>query len=55
MREPTTDVVDDAHATPAELIARAAADYEHHNTTAQTHAAQGGAGERQGILPGGGR
>jgi len=49
----TTPVAEDLHATPAELIARAAADYEHHNTTAQIHDAQGGTGERQGILPGG--
>ena len=49
-----TDVADDAHATPAQLLARAAADYEHHNSTAQIHEAQGGNGERQGILPGGG-
>lgn len=55
MSPQTTDVVEDAHATPAQLIARAAADYEHANTTAQIHQAQGGTGERQGILPGGGR
>ncbi|MGW3135925.1 hypothetical protein [Streptomyces sp. NPDC001139] len=55
MSQPITDVVDDAHATPAELIARAQADHQHHNAVAQTHAAQGGTGERQGILPGGDR
>lgn len=54
MSAQTTDVVDDAHANPAQLLARAAADYEHANTTAQIHDTQGGNGERQGILPGGG-
>lgn len=44
----------DAHATPAELIARAAQDYTHATTVAEAHDAQGGTGEREGVLPGGG-
>jgi len=49
----STDVVDDPHATAAQLLARANADYEQAHTTAQTHEAQGGTGIRGGILPGG--
>ena len=55
MSEQITDIADDAHATPDQLLARAQADYEHANAAAQIHAAQGGTGERQGILPGGAR
>jgi hypothetical protein len=51
MAEPTP-VADDWNATVPELLARAAADFDHTNTVAQAHAAQGGTGQREGVLPG---
>jgi hypothetical protein len=52
--EQPTPVTEDAHATAPQLLARAAQDYTHANTAAQTHQAQGGNGVREGVLPGGG-
>lgn len=51
----TTPVTDDANATTAELIARAAADRAAAQAAAAAKAAEGGDGIRDGILPGGGR
>lgn len=42
----------DATATAAELLARAAADYEHANNVTDAIEAQGGTGIREGVLPG---
>ncbi|MFE6354358.1 hypothetical protein ACFVOO_16170 [Streptomyces rochei] len=49
----TTPVTDDASATAAELIARAAADRAAAQAAAAAKAAEGGTGIRDGILPGG--
>lgn len=54
MSEQTTPVTDDANATVDELLARAAQDL-HHAVTARIEREAQGAGQRQGILPGGGR
>lgn len=53
--QPPTPVVDDAHATTAQLQQRAAQDLANARTAAAKKAAQGGTGTRQGILPGGAR
>jgi hypothetical protein len=49
MSEP---VAADRQATVPELLARAAADYTHATTVTDAHEAQGGTGEREGVLPG---
>ncbi|MGV9282140.1 hypothetical protein [Streptomyces sp. NPDC003730] len=54
MTEPTP-VDQDAKATAAELIARAAADRAAAQAAAEAKAAEGSTGIREGILPGGGR
>jgi hypothetical protein len=54
MTEPTP-VADDAQATVPQLLDRAAQDYAHTNAVAQAHEAQGGTGQREGVLPGGTR
>jgi hypothetical protein len=54
MTEPTP-VADDAHATAAELLARAARDYSNTQAATQARQAQGGQETREGVLPGGGR
>jgi hypothetical protein len=46
---------DDAHATPAELLASAADDYATQQGATRDHQAQGGPGVRDGVLPGGER
>ncbi|MCI3271414.1 hypothetical protein [Streptomyces cylindrosporus] len=46
-------VVEDAHATAPQLLARAHVDYQHSQYATQEHQAQGGAGVREGVLPGG--
>jgi hypothetical protein len=48
-----TPVVNDAHATTSQLLARAADDYAQARDAARAKEAQGG-GTRQGIFPGGG-
>lgn len=53
MSEPTP-VDQDANAAAVELIARAAADRAAAQAAAAAKAAEGGAGIRDGILPGGG-
>ena len=52
MSEQPTPVAEDLNATPAQLLARAAQDYTHANTVAEAHEAQGGTGQREGVLPG---
>lgn len=61
MAEPThappqqpTPVVEDAHATASQLLARAHADYASAQVATSEHQAQGGTGQREGVLPGGG-
>ncbi|MDX3637827.1 hypothetical protein PV728_48175 [Streptomyces europaeiscabiei] len=48
-----TPVTEDPNATAAQLLARAAADLAATQAAAAAKAAQGGAGTRQGVLPGG--
>ncbi|MFG2780803.1 hypothetical protein ACGFY7_23485 [Streptomyces prunicolor] len=48
-----TPVADDLHATPDDLLARAAVDLTHATQVTDAHDAQGGTGEREGVLPGG--
>lgn len=55
MNEQTTPVAEDLHATTAELLARAHADYSHAQTVTSEHQAQGGTGQREGVLPGSAR
>ncbi|QJT04376.1 hypothetical protein G9272_32175 [Streptomyces asoensis] len=43
---------DDANATPEQLLARAADDYATQQGVTREQQAQGGPGERQGVLPG---
>ena len=52
MNEQTTPVTDDAHATPAQLLARAAQDYAANQTAARAKQQQGGTGRREGVLHG---
>lgn len=52
MTEPITPVAEDTQASAAELQARAAADYTNQHAATQAQQAQGGIGERQGVLPG---
>lgn len=47
-----TPVADDVHATSAQLLARATADYQHNQAVVQEHQDQGGIGVREGVLPG---
>lgn len=42
----------DPQATVPELLARAAQDYTDATTVTDQHEAQGGTGEREGVLPG---
>lgn len=49
----TTPVADGLHATPAELLARAAEDLAKAQGAARKKEEQGGSGARQGVLPGG--
>lgn len=42
----------DPQATVPELLARAAADYTDTNTVTEAIEAQGGTGQREGVLPG---
>jgi hypothetical protein len=51
--EQPTPVTEDLDATPAELLARAADDYTDATTVTDAIEAQGGTGEREGVLPGG--
>ncbi|MGW1497556.1 hypothetical protein ACWCQW_03010 [Streptomyces mirabilis] len=44
----------DQNATLAELLRRAQQDYAHAQAAARAKQAQGGPGEREGIIPGGG-
>jgi hypothetical protein len=53
MTEPTP-VAEDATATPEQLLARAAQDLAAAQAAARNKAEQGGPGQRQGVLPGGG-
>lgn len=53
MSEQPTPVTEDLDATPAELLARAAVDYTDATTVTEAIEAQGGTGEREGVLPGG--
>jgi hypothetical protein len=46
-------VADDLNATPTQLLARAHADYTGQQAATRTQQAQGGTGQRQGVLPGG--
>ncbi|MER5715744.1 hypothetical protein [Streptomyces sp. NPDC002132] len=46
--------LDDAHATVAELHARAAQDYAGQQAANRKKQERGGTGVRQGVLPGGG-
>lgn len=55
MSEQPTPVAEDLHATAPELLARAHADYSQGQAASSEHQAQGGTGERQGVLPGGTR
>jgi hypothetical protein len=48
-----TPVADDLHATAPDLLTRAAADYTDATTVTHAIEAQGGTGEREGVLPGG--
>lgn len=50
--QPITPVTEDATATVAELHTRAAADYTDATHVTDAHDAQGGTGEREGVLPG---
>ena len=50
--EQPSPVVDDAHATAPQLLARAAQDLAAERVAAEKKAAQGGTGARQGVLPG---
>jgi hypothetical protein len=43
----------DPQATVPELLRRCAADYTHATTVTDAIEAQGGTGEREGVLPGG--
>jgi hypothetical protein len=52
-RQPTTPVTADANASAPQLLARAAQDLNAARTADAAKQAQGG--QRQGILPGGGR
>jgi hypothetical protein len=52
MTQPTP-VDADQNATLAELLRRAAADYAAQQGATRTHQAQGGTGEREGIILGG--
>ena len=54
-QQPITPVTDDAHASAAQLQARAAADLANAQAAARAKHDQGGPGERNGVLPGGGR
>lgn len=47
-------VTEDMHATAPQLLARAHADYRNAQAATDERQAQGGIGERHGILPGGG-
>lgn len=51
----TTPVADDLHATPAQLLARAADDLAAAQAAARMKEEKGGSGHRQGVLPGGDR
>lgn len=55
MSEPTTPVDEDVHATVPELLARAHADYSQGQAASSEHQAQGGTGQREGVLPGSAR
>lgn len=48
-----TDVVDDATATPAQLLARAAQDLAAEQAAARKKEEQGSTGNREGVLSGG--
>lgn len=52
MSEQTTPVADDAHATPAQLLTRAANDYAQAQAAARAKQEQGGPGRREGVLHG---
>ena len=57
MNQPATQptpVADDLHATAPQLLARAAVDYAQAQAAARAKQEQGGTGERQGVLLGGG-
>lgn len=45
---------DDANATPAQLLARAADDLAQQQAATRAKEQQGGSEQRQGVLPGGG-
>lgn len=47
-----TPVADDVHATAAQLLARASVDYTDATTVTDAIEAQGGTGDREGVLPG---
>ncbi|MFD1274888.1 hypothetical protein [Streptomyces kaempferi] len=48
----TTPVDEDAHATPAQLLARAAQDLTAEQAAARKKEEQGSTGNREGVLPG---
>lgn len=52
MSEQPTPVAEDAHATPAQLLTRAADDYAQAQAAARAKQEQGGPGDRQGVLHG---
>jgi hypothetical protein len=52
MSEQPTPVAEDAHATPAQLLARARTDYTNARTAARKKQQQGGTGRREGVLHG---